>query len=198
MGLVKSELTDVIFSPLLHESSQLFNNTNHQGRAFCLFRHPVDRAVSLFYYLKHATWEPTFSEKLEKIETVEDYAMSEFAENNWMTRFLTNEMYGAVTRDHLDIAKEIVRRKIFVGLTIDLENSFSRFMKYVDWDFQNITTEQRKCLTKYLSSGSNRNKHLVEEGSRGWMALRSKNMMDLELYDYVLQLYEEQSSLVGK
>ena len=71
MGLVKSELTDVIFSPLLHESSQLFNNTNHQGRAFCLFRHPVDRAVSLFYYLKHATWEPTFSEKLEKIETVE-------------------------------------------------------------------------------------------------------------------------------
>jgi hypothetical protein len=195
MDLVNSELTDVIFSPLLHDSSKLFN-TNHKGRAFCLFRHPVERSVSLFYYLKHATWEPTFSKKLEKIETVEDYAVSEFAENNWMTRFLTNEMSGPLTKEHLKIAKEVVRRKIFVGLTLDLERSFGRFMQYLGWDNKNITSEQRDCLKKYLTSGSNRNKHNVEEGSRGWMALRSNNIFDLELYDYVLQLYEDQTSLL--
>ncbi len=112
-----------------------------------------------------------------------------------MTRFLTNEMNDVLTSDHLDMAKEIVRRKIFVGLTHDLEKSFGRFMNYLGWD-QNVSQEERNCLSTYLSKGSNRNKHNVEEGSRGWMALRQKNMFDLELYDYVLQLYEEQSVLV--
>lgn len=197
MGLVNSELADVIFSPLLHESAQLFHNTTHKGRAFCLFRHPVERAISLFHYLKNASWEPTFSEKLKSIQTVEDYAISEFAENNWMTRFLTNEMSGTVTRKHLEIAKEIIRRKIFVGLTLDLEHSFERFIKYFGWENGILTGQQRSCLKDYLSTGSNRNNHRVEEDSMGWRVLRGNNLLDLELYDYVLQIYEEQASLVS-
>jgi len=200
MGLAESGMSDIIFSPLLHESSQLFNNTSHKGRAFCLFRHPVERAVSLFHYLKQASWEPTFSEKLKKIETVEDYAISEFAENNWMTRFLTNEMTGILTRKHLEVAKEILRRKVLVGLTVDMENSFERFSKYFGWGDKEgpITADQRSCLKGYLAEGSNRNDHAIaEEGTMGWRILRGNNLFDLELYDYALQLYEEQGKMLG-
>jgi len=197
MGLVESGLSDVIFSPLLHEASQLFNNTSHKGRAFCLFRHPVERAVSLFHYLKKADWEPTFSEKLKKM-SLEDYAISEFAENNWMTRFLTNEMTGAVTRQHLEVGKEILRRKVLVGLTVDMENSFERFSKYLGWDKDPLSIDQRHCLKGFLTGGSNRNKHAIaEEETTGWRILRGNNLLDLELYDYALQLYQEQGKVLG-
>jgi len=197
MGLVESAMSDAIFSPLLHESSQLFNNTSHKGRAFCLFRHPVERAVSLFHYLKQASWEPTFSEKLKKM-TLEDYALSEFAEHNWMTRFLTNEMTGMVTTHHLEIAKEILRRKVLVGLTIDMENSFERFGKYLGWNEDPLSKDQKHCLKGYLAGGSNQNKHAIaEEATKGWRILRGNNLLDLELYDYVLQLYHEQGKVLG-
>ncbi len=198
MGLIESEMSDVIFTPLLHESTILFNNTSHNGRAFTLFRHPVERAVSLFHYLQHANWEPTFSKKLESIKTLEDYAISEFAENNWMTRFLTNEITGIVTRRHLSMAKEILRRKFLVGLTSDMENSFHRFMNYFGWNKEPLSTDQNSCLKNYLSSGSNVNKYALEaEDSTGWRILRSNNLLDLELYDYALQLYDEQGKMLG-
>lgn len=199
MNLVQSGMVDIIFTPLLHDSSQLFNNTsNQQGRVFGLFRHPVERAVSLFHYLKKATWEPTFSERLKKIESIEDYAISEFAEDNWMVRFLTNKMTGMVTRDDLEVAKEILRRKVIVGLVLDIRSAMERFLNFFGWDYNTLTTEQQQCMNKYLTSGSNQNAHaMVEEGTMGWRILRANNLLDLELYDYVLQLYEEQGKMLG-
>ena len=199
MNLVESGLADIIFTPLLHESSQLFNNTaNHKGRVFGLFRHPVERAVSLFHYLKKATWEPTFSERLKKIESIEDYAISEFAEDNWMTRFLTGKMTGLLIRDDLEVAREILRRKVIIGLILDVRSAVERFLHYFGWNFNSLSPEQQQCLNAYLSSGSNKNAHdIVEEGTMGWRILKANNLLDLELYDYVLQLYEEQGQMMG-
>lgn len=161
-------------------------------------RHPVERAVSLFHYLKKATWEPTFSERLRKIKSVEDYAISEFAEDNWMVRFLTNKMTTMVTRDDLEIAKEILRRKFIVGILLDTRGSVERYLHYFGWNYNDLTPEQQKCMNKKLSVGSNKNKHdIVEEGTMGWRILRANNLLDLELYDYVLQLYEEQGQMFG-
>ena len=81
MGLVPSNLADIIFTPLLHEAAQLFNYKSEsqtqprKGQIFCLIRHPLERAVSLYHYLQKATWEPTFDERIRKIKTVEDYAI---------------------------------------------------------------------------------------------------------------------------
>jgi len=97
------------------------------------------------------------------------------------------------------MAKEILRRKVVVGLTLDMENSFDRFMKYFGWEKDNLTEQQKSCLKSYLSGsmGSNRNKHsLVEEDTMGWRILRGNNLLDLELYDYVLQLYEVQGKML--
>jgi len=78
MNLVPSRLADIIFTPLLHEAAQLFNNEGvpqQKGMIFCLIRHPLERAVSLFHYLQKATWEPTYNEEIKNIKTVEDYAI---------------------------------------------------------------------------------------------------------------------------
>ena len=80
--LIESGRADIVFTPLIHEASELFS-PDHRAQCFAIFRHPVERAISLFHYLKKAHWEPTFSKKLEKINTLEDYAVSEFAEDNW-------------------------------------------------------------------------------------------------------------------
>jgi len=210
MNLVSRQLADIIFTPLLHEAAELFHNNNnnnmlglsqqqqnqdYKGLIFCLMRHPLERAVSLFHYLQKATWEPTYNEEIKKIKTVEDYAISEFAENNWMTRFLSNKMSGVLSRNDVEIAKEILRRKVLIGLVIDVEGSVTRFNKYFGWD-KTATSEQQRCANQILKSGSNKNVHkLVEEGGMAWRILRANNLFDLELYEYALQLYEEQKRL---
>jgi hypothetical protein len=61
-----------------------------------------------------------------------------------------------------------------------------------------FAADQRSCLKGYLAEGSNRNDHVIaEEGTMGWRILRGNNLFDLELYDYALQLYEEQGKMLG-
>jgi hypothetical protein len=55
MGFADSGLAGCVASPFLFEANYLFTETA-QGRLFAVFRHPVDRAVSMFYYLQVADW----------------------------------------------------------------------------------------------------------------------------------------------
>jgi len=55
MGFADSGLAGCVITPFLYESNNLFTPTA-QGRLFAVFREPVDRAVSMFYYLQVATW----------------------------------------------------------------------------------------------------------------------------------------------
>ena len=71
-------------------------------------------------------------------------------------------------------------------------------MNYFGWIKEPLSTDQRGCLQNYLNSGSNVNKYALEaEDSMGWRILRSNNLLDLELYDYALQLYDEQGKMLG-
>ena len=54
MGLVPSGLVDVIVtSDPAYAVEHLFDES-HKGRVLALFRHPVDRLVSKFFYLREA------------------------------------------------------------------------------------------------------------------------------------------------
>ena len=95
LGFGHSGLADVVMTSWFYKTGNIFKNdganTNdrvddgvvHRGRCFALLRHPVERAISMFYYLKDATWEHTFSEAYENM-TIEQYAASQYAEENWM------------------------------------------------------------------------------------------------------------------
>ena len=49
MGFADAQLADVVVSPYVFETNDLFTKTA-KGRLFSVFRHPIERAVSMFYY----------------------------------------------------------------------------------------------------------------------------------------------------
>ena len=51
LGFVQSNLAEVGFTPFVNESSMLFDQ-NHRGRIFTIMRNPVERIISLYYFLR--------------------------------------------------------------------------------------------------------------------------------------------------
>lgn len=112
-----------------------------------------------------------------------------------MTRWLSNARSGDVTKQHLNLAKEVLRTKFVVGLFPNLEKSIEHFEKYFGWQIVN-RPYRKKCVEELISVGANRHTTLNEEittDSRGYNALREKNQLDMELYRYAQQLFHEQS-----
>ena len=81
-GLVESELVDVIFSPVPVPVIQNLFSESHQGRAFVMFRNPVERLISKFYYLQVATWEVEYNPSWVDIGLVE-WAQQHNVDNNF-------------------------------------------------------------------------------------------------------------------
>lgn len=108
MGLAQSKMADVIFTPYVPEAAVLFDS-NHRGRFFTILREPVDRMISLYYYKRLATWEHNYDPAI-KDQTLEDFIQT-YGEN-WMVRTLTGCMSGPLQLVHLNLAKEILRRKV--------------------------------------------------------------------------------------
>merc|ERR1712125_116770 len=114
MGFADSHLAGCVVSPYLYEANALFTPTA-KGRLFAVFRNPIDRAVSMFYYIQYADWEPSYKPELQQW-TLKQYAESDVIENNWMVRQLSNQLAGDLDESHLKKALEVVRRKFMVGL----------------------------------------------------------------------------------
>ena len=148
----------------------------------------------MFYYLPRAIHEPTFDPDLKHI-SIEMWSRSKRVEHNWLTRFLSNELEGNLTLHHLDIAKNILRKKCIVGLFDEKTESLLRLKRFFGWKLRD-----RECLDRLLNWGwSNKNAHLaLEEGSIAWDLLARHNRFDMQLYLYSQLLFEEQTALFGE
>ena len=138
-------------------------------------------------------WEPAYDPQLSQM-TLEDYARSPRMEYNWMTRSLNNHWNGDLTREHLDIAKTIIRRKCLVGLLEEKEESLRRFSTFFHWDRK--SRSESKCKDNLLHRmWPNRKDHEgVEEGSLVWGLLERQNAFDVELYEYAKIIFHEQAA----
>jgi len=212
LELVPSRMADIVFSPLLHESLDNLFSPEHRGRMFAMLRHPVDRVVSLFYYLQTAEWEPTYN-PIYKDMTIEEYANSTYVEANWMVRSLINVWEAPLTMEQFGEAKEILRRKCLVGLMSRWDESMDRFNRYFDFSLQyegkdnnrdetgTHELEYLECSERYThKGGSNVHKHpKLEKDSDTYNLLKLKNGWDMELYRYIVEeLFEEQGKVVDK
>ena len=79
MGFADAQLAQVVVSPFVFETNDLFTQTA-KGRLFSVFRHPIERAVSMFYYIRVADWEPSYSPEMKEW-SIEQYATSDKIEN---------------------------------------------------------------------------------------------------------------------
>lgn len=198
LGLAHSGLAEAMVTPFLYDANMLFDE-QHRGRMFSIFRHPVERQVSLFYYLQYADWEPTYNSQLANM-TIEDYAQSSLFKSNWLTRTLVNKQGGEekLTAEDLKVAMDIVRRKILVGLLSKKEETMERFEKYFGWKYRINPKIQEECRTRLLiGSGVNANKQqnkreVLQPGTQAYDLLAWGNVYDMQLYSYIETLFLEQ------
>mmetsp|Transcript_15530 Transcript_15530/g.22709 ORF Transcript_15530/g.22709 Transcript_15530/m.22709 type:complete len:358 (-) Transcript_15530:622-1695(-) len=193
LGLAQSGLADIVFAPLPSYALTMFD-PDHKARFFALFRHPIERAVSMFYYRQVASWERdpnVYKPDLAKVD-IEDWLKNRGGKAD-VSNFLMSSLLGKryFSEKDLEKAKEILRSKVLVGLLSKMEESVQHFDTYFGWYENN--EKRSKCQDSAIQKGVNRNPHeSVEEGSEAWELLADLNYYDLQLYEYILELYEEQ------
>mmetsp|Transcript_19550 Transcript_19550/g.26836 ORF Transcript_19550/g.26836 Transcript_19550/m.26836 type:complete len:468 (-) Transcript_19550:62-1465(-) len=214
LGLAQSGLADVVFTEYPAIATQMFT-TKHQARFFTLLRHPIERSVSLFYYRQIAKWEKhdgVYKPDLAGLE-LEEYARKRINSRDnggFMVSLLLNKRRTEpLTDDDLQKAKEILRTKFVVGLTSRMEESVQRFDNYFGWhdvnDEEGKKQRREECLDLYIrqktgggenKSNKNTYKH-VEEGSEAWKLWAKFHYFDMQLYEFAVQLFEDQADLLG-
>ena len=110
-----------------------------------MMRHPVEREISLFYYLGKAEWEDGYREDFGNMTLLEyaTFANDDDHDNandsggggrnnhvrldNWMVRYLARKLKGEVQPQDVQLAKDILKYKSLIGLTEDYKESMRRF-----------------------------------------------------------------------
>jgi hypothetical protein len=190
LGLAASGKANLVISPRMEEAASLFGPSK-KGRAFTMLRHPVERAVSMFHFLKKHKVPAVASMELE------DYCRSPHVENNWMVRMLSNKMAGEVSEDDLDTAKKLMKEKMVVGLLEQKEESMRRFEYHFGWRYTENPQRQSACRTRILVGDYRTNesaKGKVQEGGQAWSLLMWQNKLDMKLYKYAKALFLQQGT----
>mmetsp|Transcript_17618 Transcript_17618/g.24847 ORF Transcript_17618/g.24847 Transcript_17618/m.24847 type:complete len:698 (-) Transcript_17618:36-2129(-) len=196
MNFAASGLADVVVTGHLDEVSNIFEPPKNLGKCFTLMRHPVKRAISIFYYLQWASWESTYHAKWQNI-TIDQYAQSSEAESNWMVRMLNQKLTGPLDRSDVERAKDILKQKCLIGMLEDFDNSLNRFESFFGWRIGIDQKEKMKCQEHVLKNKDNSHPHeKYEPGSYVWELLKARNLYDIELFSFAGQLYREQESLI--
>jgi len=172
-----------------------------KARGVLMFRHPVKRTVDQFYYRQHATWEETFDEEMAKMSLAE-YAKSDKWVENYYTRSLLSLQYNeTVTKYHVDIAKEIMRRKFLVTVFEWYDVAIVRIEKYFGWwdsmDVLNNVTINNchyKIIEKSDHAGTGPK---VPDDETIYHTILIRNWADMELYFYAKNLFPDQRLLLG-
>jgi hypothetical protein len=188
LGFAEKQPAEAIFTPSVREAAEYLLDDDHPGAVFTLLRHPVSRAISLYYYLQMAHWEKNYDPELKNV-TLEDFADS--TDNNPMTRILMGKKNNE-TITPLDIkqAKAFLSTKVLVGLSERMSVSVQRFGHYLGW---NANEKWKKCSSNAIDHGSNTNPHpRVDEQSAAWKALAEANKYDMELYKHAVGLFRMQ------
>ena len=146
LGLVPSHMSDMIFTnELAFAGQQLFDEDN-RGRFLALFRHPVDRAISLFHRLQ-ASGNAKYTDM-----SVLEWTNLKSSESNYMVhnlRGLPNDR--EIDNIDLILAKELIRQRFVVGLRDEIAESFRRFDIVLGVDKKNDVDKAEKskeCLAE--------------------------------------------------
>eukprot|EP01082_Thalassiosira_pseudonana_P004792 g4565.t1 g4565 contig15:1299971-1302522(+) len=198
---------DVVSTAEFELAYTLLFNPEHKGRMFALFRHPIERAVSKFYYLRKATWEPTYN-KHWKTMTLKEWATKDRGENNWMVRKLVGKDPSApLSNVDLELAKEIIHTKFLVGLQDRFKESMQRFNIFLGIDESD--PQNQRCIQEFTSNvkteaiqtqgeknAQNSYSHPeLERNGETWISLQRIHMYDVQLFKYIRDEYGRQGVL---
>lgn len=196
LDFIGAKRTDVVFALNINAVSKIFQPPYH-GKCFALFRDPLEREMELFESLKASPHETSYKKEFSNM-SFGDFVFSEYAESNWLTRMITNKLTGPVDENDLEDAKHFLQTKCLVGLTNEFSESYHRFVKYFAW--QSTTDLDCEAQLKenhnkqYRQKQNNNRKLLLDDISQDVMEqLTKQNQLDMDLYEYVRNIYEDQS-----
>jgi len=193
LDVVGSGLVDFVVASRIYEVREIFHPPRNQGRCFALIRHPIERAVSLFYYLKDASHENSFNEEISKM-SIEQYVKSDKVESNWMIRSIVGKLEGGtVTIDDVNEAKQFLEKKCIIGLSSEYSESYHRFENY----FELGTSKDNGCENKVMASfAAQAQSHpKIVENSPVWNDLTGRNNLDISLYEFAVELFKKQKQM---
>lgn len=179
-----------------YAASNLFTDT-HQGRAFVMMRHPVKRAIDHFLSRQQAA--KGLDEALSSMTLVEFVDSDQLVEN-YEVRMLNGitDPRTPITNQHLEVAKEVLRRKFLVGIFEWFDVGMVRFEKYFGWWKQfdvlnNLTINN--CHYSIIESGENVYAK-ADNGEYIYTTILRRSWADVELYRHAKFLFAEQSKLI--
>ncbi len=186
LGLMQSNLAEASFTPFVRESTVLFDE-NHRGRLFTIMRDPVERIVSLYYFLR-------LMDQKVKTQSLEEFVST--SSSNWMVRTIT----GATTADnidesHLNAAKELLRRKVLIGMLDEKTESFRRFEEFFGIGFESPLSDSCKNSILYFNWHVKNPHPLPKESDPIFSKIQRANHFDVQLHRYARQLFQEQAVL---
>ena len=195
VGFVGSGIAQIIFTGNIFESATYLFDQWNQGSAFTIMRHPIDRAISIFYYLQNAKRELTYHPEWKSMTLKEYAAAGVHIEHDWMVRQLTGNWQGDLTEKELNIAKQFLKDKVWIGLLDHMEESIFRFSDRFGWEHN---PKWKTCFREYEHHISNQNKHTkYTPASEEWKLLEKYNRWDIQLYEYAVELFHNQRKFFG-
>ncbi|HET6446192.1 MAG TPA: sulfotransferase family 2 domain-containing protein [candidate division Zixibacteria bacterium] len=156
---------------------------------FTFLRHPIERTISHYYFLKSKTGHPLASKLRDDGVSLDQLIELELDTMlfNAHTRLLSGVWYGPgpgqCTLEHLEMAKTNLRDKFkVVGLTERFDESLILLKWAFSWKDVRYHSENVSTSRPDRSELSEKTLSLVQDA----------NVLDLELYKYGQALFEEQ------
>jgi len=193
---------DLLFTQhFTYAIEKLLKGTGKKARASVMFRHPVKRIVDEFYYRQHATWEESYDVEQSSM-SLEAYSVSDkLIENYYVRSLLQLKDHVEITKAHVDVAKEIIRRKMVVTVFEWYEVSVVRLEKFYGWWAQrdvmnNITLNH--CHYKIIENSDHAgNGPRVPSKEAIYTRILIRNWADMELYFYAKNMFPDQRVVAG-
>jgi hypothetical protein len=170
-----------IFNPLKYELYE-------QHNIFMLVRHPVDRLLSEYSFIKT---RPEFMNLIKpRPKDFESYIKSKQTQNYMIGFLVGKRMYDTsfVDRDDLELVKNAIRNiNIKVGIFEQYGASLSYFSKYSNLKWPKKIEIKRITLNRpKVNEISEQTRKLILEN----------NLLDLDLYKYALDIFNDQTKKI--
>jgi hypothetical protein len=175
-----------------HFLSLLPGDDRSGGRVrLTMLRHPIDRAVSEYFYWRHHAFEGV-DDKLAKWAQEYDictfFRMRENSNETSVTNFYTKHFSTRISRQMQDdasvisLAKESLSKYGFIGIYEFMHDSVDMFC----WQFRlpPVRKIPRVNVTSFRVDVGNLDRQTL-------LQLKEMNGLDLQLYDFALQRFEE-------
>ena len=153
--LVPSGKVDLIVTTDVKFAVETLFDSHHPGRLFVLFRHPIQRLVSKFYYMQSAFWERSYKKELSSMSLLH-WATHVNTDNNSILMKLSGKEYYQLKERDVREAKRTLRKRFVVGLTEEMEESIRRFNVVMRIDYSSLENEENnvksECMNTYFGN----------------------------------------------